>query len=74
MIDDYKPVLYWDSAYAISLALMEKYPDIDPEMVGQEELEGLIRNLPGFVDDPELANDRILSDILITWYEEKYTI
>jgi FeS assembly protein IscX len=29
-----------------------------------------VLDLPGFVDDAALANERILMDILITWYEE----
>ena len=70
MTDDYLPVLYWDSAYAIALALMEHHPDLDPEEVGLHELASLVEALPGFKDAPELANERILMDIQIVWYEE----
>lgn len=66
MIDE----LYWDSTYAIVLALIEKYPDLDPEGVGLAEMAELIENLPGFNDDPGLATERILLDIQIIWYEE----
>jgi len=62
--------LYWDSTYAIALALIEQHPDLDPEDVGLAELAELIENLPGFSDDPELATERILLDIQIVWYEE----
>ncbi|MCL4872073.1 MAG: Fe-S cluster assembly protein IscX [Anaerolineae bacterium] len=62
--------LYWDSTYAIAVALMERYPHIQPEMVGLDELTVMIENLPGFVDDPALATERMLLDIQITWYEE----
>lgn len=62
--------LYWDSPYAIALALLDHYPHHDPEQVGLNELGAMVTGLPGFRDDPALANDRILLDIQITWYEE----
>jgi FeS assembly protein IscX len=62
--------LYWDSPYAIALALMEHHPELDPEMVGLEQLASLVEQLPDFKDDPALATERILLDIQITWYEE----
>ena len=70
MISYNRPALYWDSAYAIALALIKFHPEIDPENVGLEELADLIENLPGFADDPALANERILMDVQIAWYEE----
>jgi FeS assembly protein IscX len=62
--------LYWDSPYAIALALMEHHPELDPETVGLEQMTALIEQLPDFKDDPALATERILLDIQITWYEE----
>jgi FeS assembly protein IscX len=62
--------LYWDSPFAIALALMEHHPELDPETVGLEQLANLIEHLPGFKDDPALATERILLDVQITWYEE----
>lgn len=70
MISEYRPALYWDSAFAIASALIENYPKVDPENVGLEELTSLVEQLPGFVDDSELVTDRILLDILVVWYEE----
>lgn len=67
----YQPTLYWDSAYAIAMALIENYPELDPEVVGLEELAELIETLPGFADEPAMATERILIDIQIVWYEEK---
>ena len=66
MIDE----LYWESTYAIVLALIQHHPDLDPEDVGLGEMAELIENLPGFSDDPALATERILLDIQIVWYEE----
>jgi FeS assembly protein IscX len=62
--------LYWDSPYAIALALMEHHPELDPEMVGLEQMAEMIEKLPGFKDDPALVTERMLIDIQITWFEE----
>ena len=62
--------LDWDSSYEIVLALMERYPDLDIESVGLDDLHARIVSLPGFQDDPDLANDGILRGILRDWYEE----
>ena len=70
MYEDYYPSLYWDSAYAIAMALIECHPNLNPTRVGLVELADLVQDLPGFLDDPELANERILLDIQFTWYEE----
>lgn len=66
----YIPELYWDSTYAICLALMEQYPDHNPENIGLLELAQLVEQLPGFQDDPAMVTERILFDIQIVWYEE----
>jgi FeS assembly protein IscX len=70
MDEDGSMTLYWDSPYAIAMALIEQHPGLDPEGVGLEQMADLIEHLPGFKDDPALATERILLDIQITWYEE----
>lgn len=62
--------LYWDNSYEIVLELMTHYPDVDIESVGIEQLYQWIITLPDFADDPHLANEAILMDILREWYEE----
>lgn len=64
------PQLYWESTYAIVVALIAHYPNHNPEDVGLEELAYLIKNIPGFEDDPAMATERILLDIQTVWYEE----
>jgi FeS assembly protein IscX len=64
--------LYWDTTYAIALTLMAEHPELDPQRVGLDQLCQLILDLPNFMDDPALANERILMDIQITWYEETF--
>ena len=66
--------LYWDSTYAIVLALMEQHPNQNLEELGHDDLAQLVQALPGFNDDPTIVTDRILEDILIVWYEEASTL
>jgi len=69
MADEPKP-LYWEASYEIVLALMEQHPDADLDALGLAELFEWIVNLPGFADDPALAHDGLLTEILREWYEE----
>ena len=62
--------LYWDATYAIAVSLIARYPERNPRDVGLDELARLVESLPNFKDDPALANERILMDIQISWYEE----
>jgi FeS assembly protein IscX len=64
------PELFWDATYAIAVSLMARYPELDPEKVGLDQLARLVESLPNFQDDPRLATERILMDIQIVWYEE----
>ena len=63
-------MLDWDSSYEIVLELMERFPDIDIDSLTLNDLNERILALPGFVDDPDMVNDNILSEILREWYEE----
>ena len=62
--------LYWDATYEIVLSLIDLYPDANLDVMGLQQLYKLIIALPGFADDPELANESILTGILREWYEE----
>lgn len=62
--------LYWESSYEIVLSLRDAYPDADLDILGLEQLFHYIVTLPGFSDDPALANEGILMGILREWYEE----
>ncbi|MFN8450666.1 MAG: Fe-S cluster assembly protein IscX [Anaerolineae bacterium] len=66
---DVKPI-YWDSSYEIVLRLIDAFPDVDVETVGTQQLYEWVVALPDFADDPSLANEGILNDILREWYEE----
>jgi FeS assembly protein IscX len=62
--------LHWDATYEIVLSLMATYPGMDLETIGLEQLYRFIIALPDFDDDPRLANEGILTEILREWYEE----
>lgn len=62
--------LYWEASFAIVQALMQAYPAADLESMGTDALYRLVIALPNFADDPAMANEQILNDILREWYEE----
>lgn len=66
--------LYWDSTYAIAIALLDNYPLVNPENTGLEELARLVEELPGFADDPSQVTEQLLLDIQTVWYEEAFTL
>ncbi|MFW5709682.1 MAG: Fe-S cluster assembly protein IscX [Chloroflexota bacterium] len=66
--------LDWEATYEIVLALIERYPDTNLDDVGIEQLFQWVIQLPGFADDPALANEDILNGILREWYEETHNL
>ena len=70
MTDESPKPLYWEASYEIVLALMEHHPDANLDDLGLQQLFEWIINLPGFADDPILAHDGLLTEILREWYEE----
>ncbi len=62
--------LYWDATYEIVLSLTTTYPDVEIDTIGLTQLFQYVTTLPNFVDDPRLANEEILNEILREWYEE----
>jgi FeS assembly protein IscX len=66
--------IHWEATYEIALALNAKYAQIDLDEVSLENIFEWTLALPGFDDDPELANDEILTSILQEWYEERFPL
>ncbi len=60
----------WEDSYAIARELKIAHPDANLEDVSLRMIYKWTIALPGFDDDPELANDAILSSIYKEWYEE----
>lgn len=65
--------LTWEDSYAIALALIEKFPDVELENVSLGMVNRWTLELPGFDDDPDLVNDEILLAIYHVWIEEVNT-
>jgi len=62
--------LTWDDSYAIAQELSKSNPEINLEEVSLMMIYDWTLDLPGFADDPELANDAILAAIFREWFEE----
>jgi FeS assembly protein IscX len=62
--------LTWDDSYPIAKRLQVLHPDIQLEDVSLMGLYQWVIALPEFQDDPELANESILTSILQEWFEE----
>lgn len=60
----------WEDSFAIAQELLKSHPDINLEDVSLMMIFHWTLDLPGFVDDPELANDSILAAIYQELYEE----
>ncbi len=66
--------LYWDSTYALALRLRHAHPDVDLADVTLKMIYNWVVALPDFQDDPQLANDDLLSAIYQEWYEETHPV
>ena len=62
--------LSWEDSFAIALSLIELHPGVHLEEVSLGMIFRWTLELPEFEDDPELANDSILSAIYQEWFEE----
>jgi len=62
--------LSWDDAEEIALALVEKFPGLDPLSVRFTDLHRWVTELEGFADDPKASNEARLEAIQMAWYEE----
>ena len=60
----------WTDTREIAIALLEKFPDVDPAAVRFTDLRGWVLELDGFDDDPNRSGEKILEAIQATWIEE----
>jgi len=60
----------WTDSRDIALALLEKYPDQDPEKLNFVDLRNWVLALPGFSDDPKRSGEKILEAIQLAWIDE----
>lgn len=63
--------LKWTDTRDIAIALVDAYPDVDPLTVRFTDLHRWVRELPGFDDNPESSNEKVLEAIQMTWLDER---
>ena len=59
----------WSDIEDIAEALMEAHPGVDPLTVRFTDLLQWISELPDFVDEIHLSNEKKLEAIQMEWYE-----
>ena len=60
----------WTDVEDIGIALVERFPDVDPLTVRFTDLRQRVLELEGFSDDPHGSNEPKLEAIQMAWYEE----
>ncbi len=63
--------LKWTDIHEIAIALEEQHPEIDILKIRFTDLWKWVQELPGFDDDPQRSNERILEGIQMAWLEER---
>ena len=65
------PKLNWADSEGIALALLDKFPEMDPLTVRFTDLHRWVCELEGFDDDPKASNEGKLEAIQMAWMEER---
>ena len=60
----------WIDSEDIGIALLEKFPGVDPLTIRFTDLRDRVLALDGFADDPKSSNEQKLEAIQMAWYEE----
>ena len=60
----------WTDSEDIGIALLEKFPGVDPLTIRFTDLRERVVGLEGFTDDPHASNEPKLEAIQMAWYEE----
>lgn len=60
----------WTDSRDIAIALIEKYPDVDPKTVNFPDLHRWVCELEDFEDNPQRSGEKILEAIQLCWLEE----
>ncbi len=61
----------WTDVYDIAIALEERHADADNVNLRFTDLHRWVVALPGFDDDPERSNEKILEAIQMAWIDER---
>jgi len=60
----------WIDAEDIAIALVKKFPALDPLTIRFTDLRAHVLGLDEFDDDPKTSNEAKLEAIQMAWYEE----
>ncbi len=60
----------WTDVREIAASLAERHPGVKPLAVRFTDLHRWACELPGFADDPERSNEKILEAIQMAWLDE----
>lgn len=60
----------WTDSRDIAIALIEKYPDVDPKTMSFPDLHRWVCELEDFEDNPQRSGEKILEAIQLCWLEE----
>ncbi|MGQ0677545.1 MAG: Fe-S cluster assembly protein IscX [Rhodospirillales bacterium] len=63
--------LRWTDIHDIAILLEEKHPDVDIMGIRFTDLWKWVQALPGFADDPNKSNEKILEAIQMAWLDER---
>lgn len=61
----------WLDIRDIAIALEEHYPEADNRNLRFTDLRRWVLELPGFCDDPDGCNEKILEAIQMAWLDER---
>jgi FeS assembly protein IscX len=63
--------LRWTDVHDIAIALEDAHPDADVVNLRFTDLWKWVQDLPGFDDDPNRSNEKILEAIQMAWLDER---
>ena len=63
--------LKWTDVFDIAIELEEAHGDVDNVNLRFTDLHKWVMALPGFDDDPQKSNEKILEAIQAAWIEER---
>lgn len=63
--------LKWTDVREIAIELADAKPDVDVVNLRFTDLWKWVQELPGFADDPQKSNEKILEAIQAAWLEER---
>ena len=61
----------WTDIHEIAIELEERHPEVDVVNLRFTDLWKWVQALPGFSDDPNKSNEKILEAIQMAWLEER---